>query len=76
MIGDEDPDFAGGSYVIVQKYLHDLAGWDRCRSRSRRRRSAAEADDIEMSDEVKPSNSHVALNMIVDETARSTDLSG
>ena len=23
LIGDEDPTFAGGSYVIVQKYLHD-----------------------------------------------------
>ena len=27
-IGDEDPAFAGGSYVIVQKYLHDLTAWD------------------------------------------------
>jgi len=27
-IGDEDSAFAGGSYVIVQKYLHDLAGWN------------------------------------------------
>ena len=27
-IGDEDPEFAGGSYVIVQKYLHDLDTWD------------------------------------------------
>ena len=24
----EDPAFAGGSYVIVQKYLHDFAGWN------------------------------------------------
>src|SRR6266849_5510742 len=28
LIGDEDPAFAGGSYVIVQKYLHDMAGWN------------------------------------------------
>src|SRR5580692_5831148 len=28
VIGEEDPGFAGGSYVIVQKYLHDLAGWN------------------------------------------------
>ena len=28
LIGAEDPAFAGGSYVIVQKYLHDLAGWN------------------------------------------------
>ena len=28
VIGAEDPAFAGGSYVIVQKYLHDLAAWN------------------------------------------------
>ena len=28
VVGDEDPGFAGGSYVIVQKYLHDLAAWE------------------------------------------------
>ena len=28
VIGDEDAEFAGGSYVIVQKYLHDMAGWN------------------------------------------------
>lgn len=28
LIGDEDPDFRGGSYVIVQKYLHDMTAWN------------------------------------------------
>src|SRR6202044_3160351 len=28
LVGEEDGAFAGGSYVIVQKYLHDLAGWN------------------------------------------------
>src|SRR3546814_21180509 len=28
VIGDEDTAFAGGSYVLVQKYLHDMAGWN------------------------------------------------
>src|SRR5439155_7781945 len=28
VIGEEDPVFIGGSYVVVQKYLHDLAGWN------------------------------------------------
>src|SRR5262249_46606842 len=28
LIGEEDPDFAGGSYVVVQKYLHDLKAWN------------------------------------------------
>ena len=28
LIGEEDAAFASGSYVIVQKYLHDLEGWN------------------------------------------------
>src|SRR5580704_15367267 len=28
LVGEEDAAFTGGSYVIVQKYLHDLDGWN------------------------------------------------
>ncbi|KAL7909998.1 hypothetical protein GGI35DRAFT_351599 [Trichoderma velutinum] len=27
LIADEDSDCAGGSYVVVQKYVHDMSGW-------------------------------------------------
>jgi len=27
LVGQEDAPYAGGSYVVVQKYLHDLAAW-------------------------------------------------
>ena len=65
VIGDEDPDFAGGSYVIVQKYLHDLAGWDRLSVEEQEAAiGRSKLSDIEMPDDVKPSNSHVALNVI------------
>ena len=68
-VGDEDPGFAGGSYVIVQKYLHDLDGVERAqRPRSRSGSiGRTKLDDIELPDDVKPSNSHVALNTITGE---------
>jgi putative iron-dependent peroxidase len=28
LIGDEDPDFADGSFAFTQRYVHDLAAWD------------------------------------------------
>ena len=28
IIGEEDVGFSGGSYVVVQKYIHDLKAWD------------------------------------------------
>ena len=69
VIGDEDPEFAGGSYVVVQKYLHNLDAWDALPVEEQERAiGRTKLSDIEMSDEDKPANSHVALNTIVDET--------
>jgi putative iron-dependent peroxidase len=68
VIGEEDPEFAGGSYVVVQKYLHDLDGWDALSVEEQERAvGRTKLSDIEMADDVKPANSHVALNTIVDE---------
>jgi len=68
VIGEEDPDFAGGSYVVVQKYLHDLSLWDTLPVEEQERViGRSKLSDIEMPDDVKPSNSHVALNTIVDD---------
>ncbi len=62
---DDDPDFAGGSYVIVQKYLHDMEAWNALTVEEQERViGRSKMDDIEMPDDVKPANSHVALNTI------------
>jgi porphyrinogen peroxidase len=68
VIGDEDPGFAGGTYVIVQKYLHDLVAWDALSVEEQERAiGRTKLSDIELPDEVKAANSHVALNTIVDD---------
>jgi putative iron-dependent peroxidase len=65
LIGEEDAAFAGGSYVMVQKYLHDLAGWDALPVEEQERAiGRTKLSDIEMADDVKPPNSHVALTVI------------
>jgi putative iron-dependent peroxidase len=67
LIGDEDPAFAGGSYVIVQKYVHDLAAWNDLPVEAQERViGRTKLADIELDDAVKPADSHVALNTIVD----------
>ena len=66
-IGDEDAEFAGASYVIVQKYLHDLDAWNALSVEDQERAvGRKKLSNVELSDDVKPSNSHVALNTIVD----------
>ncbi|HEU5265859.1 MAG TPA: Dyp-type peroxidase [Jatrophihabitans sp.] len=64
-IGDEDPAFAGGSYVIVQKYLHDLDAWNALPVEAQERAFGRhKLTDIEFPDAAKPSNSHLTLNTI------------
>ena len=65
LIGDEDPEFAGGSYVIVQKYLHDLAGWNALSTEAQERIiGRTKLSDIELDDAVKPTSAHNALTVI------------
>jgi porphyrinogen peroxidase len=67
-IGDEDPDFAGGCYVHVQRYLHDLGAWNALSIEEQQRViGRTKLDDIELDDAAKPANSHLALNVIEDE---------
>jgi putative iron-dependent peroxidase len=66
LTGDADPGFAGGSYVIVQKYVHNLAAWNALAVEAQEKViGRSKLSDIEMADDVKPGNSHVALNTIV-----------
>lgn len=65
LVGDEDPAFSGGSYVIVQKYLHDLKAWNELPVEEQERAvGRTKLANIELGDDAKPANSHVALNTI------------
>ena len=67
LIGKEDPAFAGGSYVIVQKYLHDLPGWNALSTEAQERIiGRTKLADIELDDSVKPTSAHSALNTITE----------
>ena len=65
-VGAEDPDFSGSSYVIVQKYLHDLTKWNALSVEEQERAiGRRKLSNVELPDDIKPSNSHVALNTII-----------
>ena len=66
-VGTEDPVFTGASYVTVQKYVHDLAAWNALSVEEQERVvGRTKLANVELPDDVKPTNSHVALNTIVD----------
>lgn len=68
MIGDEDPVYKAGSYLFVQKYIHDLSAWKGLSTEQQEKViGRSKSNDIEMDDDVKPSNSHIALANVGDE---------
>ncbi|MEU6949750.1 Dyp-type peroxidase [Streptomyces sp. NPDC046316] len=67
-VTDDEPPFQGGSYVIVQKYLHDMAAWQALTTEQQEHViGRTKAANVELADDVKPADSHVALNTIVDD---------
>ena len=67
-IGDEDPEFAGSCYVHVQKYVHDMSSWESLSVTEQQLViGRTKLEDIELDDDAKPANAHIALNVIEDE---------
>ncbi|AOX19898.1 Dyp-type peroxidase [Kozakia baliensis] len=65
IIGEEDPDFTGGSYVIVQKYLHNLKRWNATPVEVQENIiGRKKLSDIELADAAKPSYAHNVLTTV------------
>ncbi|MFM0166240.1 Dyp-type peroxidase [Paraburkholderia sediminicola] len=67
IVGEEDPAYAGGSYVVIQKYLHDLAAW---RAQKVETQEAiigrTKFDNVELPDATEGQKSHKTLCTIQD----------
>jgi putative iron-dependent peroxidase len=67
IIGEEDAAFAGGSYVITQKYLHDLRAWNAVPVEHQERIvGRKKLSDIELDEAAKPSYAHNVLTNIIE----------
>ncbi len=68
LIGDADPVYKGGSYLFVQKYIHDLNAFKALPLEEQEKVfGRSKQDDIEMPDDIKPKNSHTALANVGDD---------
>ena len=68
VIDKQDPYYKGGSYLFVQKYVHDLNAWKSLSVEEQEKVMGRSKDnDIEMNDDVKPKNSHIALANVGDD---------
>jgi putative iron-dependent peroxidase len=67
LVGEEDAAFAGGSYVMVQKYLHDLDRWNALSTEQQEAIiGRKKLSNIELDDSVKPTSAHSALTTITE----------
>jgi len=74
-VGDEDPDHAGGSYLVVQKYLHDLDAWQALPTEMQERIiGRSKADNVELDGDPAGRMSHKDLATIVDDQGVEHDI--
>jgi len=74
LIGDEDPAFAGGSYVVVQKYLHDLTAWNAMTTEQQEAViGRRKADNLEL-DDTEPQRAHKTLTTITDDEGNELEI--
>jgi porphyrinogen peroxidase len=67
LITEEDPAFAGGSYVITQKYVHDMDAWNALSTEAQELIiGRKKLSDIELDDKTKPTSAHNALTTITE----------
>ncbi|MEU8889899.1 Dyp-type peroxidase [Streptomyces sp. NPDC048442] len=67
-IGAEDPGFHGGSYVTIQKYLHDLTAWNLLPTDEQEKAiGRTKSDNVEFPDDIKTEDAHIAVNSVTDE---------
>ncbi|TPM31349.1 Dyp-type peroxidase [Mesorhizobium sp. B2-2-2] len=75
LVGDEDAEFAGGSYVVVQKYLHDLGAWAEIPTPLQEAIiGRTKIDNIEIDDDDAPRKSHKSLATVVDADGNEYDI--
>ena len=74
--GQDDANAAEGSYVVVQKYVHDLVGWKSLSAEQQEQIiGRTKVDNIELDDaEDGKQASHKTLNTIVDENSDEHDI--
>ena len=75
LVGDEDAEFAGGSYVVIQNYLHDLRAWARTPTHVQEEIiGRTKIDNIELDDDDAPRKSHKSLATIEDADGNEYDI--
>jgi len=68
VIDEQDPDVAGGTYAMIQKYLHDLDAWNAISVEDQELAiGRRKLDGVELDDATKPGDAHTRLTVVSDD---------
>ncbi len=74
LVGEEEPGFEGGSYVNVQRYVHDLAAWEKLSVPEQEAViGRTKAEDQELPPEAKPKTAHIA-RVVIEEDGQELEI--
>ena len=74
VIGDEDPAHAGGSFVMAQRYVHDLTRWKRLSQKAQEDIiGRTKNTDQELDDDIRPDSAHIS-RVVIDEDGEELEI--
>ena len=75
LLGDDANIFADGSFIFAQRYVHDLEKWKRLKVDAQEHvMGRSKLESIEMDDDEKPDNAHIARTVIEDEEGEELEI--
>jgi putative iron-dependent peroxidase len=74
LIGDEDADFAGGSYAFTQRYLHNLEKWAKLTTAEQEQAiGRRKSDSAELPAKIKPATAHIS-RVVIEENGEELEI--
>ncbi|QIC71468.1 Dyp-type peroxidase [Acinetobacter indicus] len=75
LLGEDAGIFEDGSFVFAQRYAHDLDKWKRLKVDAQEQvMGRTKLESIELDDEVKPDNAHVARTVVEDDEGEEMEI--
>ena len=75
LLGEDTGIFQDGSFIFAQRYAHDLEKWKKLKVDTQEQvMGRTKLESIELEDEVKPANAHVARTVVEDEEGEEMEI--
>jgi len=74
LIDEEEKEFEGGSYIILQRYVHHIEKWDKMPAGEQEKVfGRTKADSVELEDEQKPPTAHIS-RVVIEENGEELEI--